>query len=511
MRRPTRNLTRSGLFCAVTLAFAAGGTGCDRRAVGQDPTDASGSSNRTDARVPPLQDAGLPLDANTDAQVGADAGSPLPFLEAMTLFDENSLSALTVTKDGNFVAAGYTQRLQGSPLCALWLVKATPEGSLLWTTSLAIGAYGYGPLQPERVIETSNHALVVVGWVPAEGLLSGGDDAFVMRFDSGGSLLWSRILGGEYFDGFTDVVEAPDGGLLLAGQTYSPPSPQASSIWLVRMSAQGEVLWQRTLEMDNSDEGPRVGRFPRGDYLVAGYTQSDFSDYGTVDAMLLRVTDAGDLIWVRRLGGPDTEGVVSIAGPLEENLLLGIYSSIGPSGHPRSWIMAVQPDGDIAWGATFAGPHESEYFMDGLRVVKDALLVAVGETSTSNNIRWIQLAAGQEQVEQWDGPVHPDYSSAWLASAAALDASRVAVSGWLAPTNPPPNTNARDALIGVVEPPGSSSSCGVFHGSAPPPTIEWHSPQSVPETGQWFDVDVPVLSCQVQVSVPTIVRRNLCQ
>ena len=114
-------------------------------------------------------------------------------------------------------------------------------------------------------------------------------------------------------------------------------------------------------------------------------------------------------------------------------------------------------------------------------------------------------------MEQWDGPTHADYWTAWTASAAARDMSGVALSGWMVPVNPVPNTNDLHALIGWVEPPGSAWGCGAFQMSAAPPSLAWRSPESVPLAAELHDADVPQVACPVQVSVPTVQRRDICQ
>ena len=85
------------------------------------------------------------------------------------------------------------------------VLKFTSSGSLSWNKTIGGASVerGYG------ITETSDGGLVVVGLTTSFG--AGGDDGFAVKLTSGGSLSWSRAIGGTGDERFHSVIETSDG------------------------------------------------------------------------------------------------------------------------------------------------------------------------------------------------------------------------------------------------------------------------------------------------------------
>jgi hypothetical protein len=73
-------------------------------------------------------------------------------------------------------------------------------------------------------------------------------DVWLLRTDSLGDTLWTRLYGGEYNDAAGDIAGTADGGFAFAGYTYSfsgQPGTRRDG-WLVRLDSKGDTLWTRT-------------------------------------------------------------------------------------------------------------------------------------------------------------------------------------------------------------------------------------------------------------------------
>ncbi len=84
-------------------------------------------------------------------------------------------------------------------------------------------------------------------------------DSFVARLDEGGQSVWSKVLGGSGWDGFSCVLETADGGCIAAGGTTSKGYPDGA--WIVRFDRQGRVRWKRSY----ADAGFVMGMAKRAD------------------------------------------------------------------------------------------------------------------------------------------------------------------------------------------------------------------------------------------------------
>ena len=110
-------------------------------------------------------------------------------------------------------------------------------------------------------------SFVVAGWSdsrPGTGnktsTAHGQRDAWVLRLGDDGRILWDQSLGGQNEDWATDVAIAPDGGLLVVGNSlsreggtknspnYSPAGGilLASDGWMVRTDLEGRSVWDQS-------------------------------------------------------------------------------------------------------------------------------------------------------------------------------------------------------------------------------------------------------------------------
>jgi len=129
-----------------------------------------------------------------------------------------------------------------------------------------------------------------------------GEDAFLLKYDAGGNLLWQRTYG-EATDATTvraesgvGVVVAPDdSGVLVAGN-YN-----GGRIFLAKFAHDdGALIWARTWGGDQETAGG-IALASDGTIYVTGITNSFGA--GQSDAFLLSFTPDGTLNWQRTWGG----------------------------------------------------------------------------------------------------------------------------------------------------------------------------------------------------------------
>ena len=160
----------------------------------------------------------------------------------------------------------------------------------------------------------------------------GGYDVFLAKLTSTGSLVWSRTYGGSMDDDSRSMVRTDDGGFLLAGYSRSSDGDVSSNqgesdVWLLKVQANGALEWQRsyggsmsewTFAYDVEDEG----------FLLTGITQSSDGDvvghHGEGDLWLVKIGANGELIWQRCLGGSNADW-----GYMQARTTDGGYVAIG--------------------------------------------------------------------------------------------------------------------------------------------------------------------------------------
>jgi hypothetical protein len=164
-----------------------------------------------------------------------------------------------VSVDGGFAFAGKSAS-PGDDDFDFWVVRSGTKGDVIWQKN-----YGGPESEQANALVAVAGGLVVVGVTLAPGG-GGNGDAWMLRIDSSGTLLWDRKIGGTEYDTATDVAVLDD-GYALAGGTGSYGVGEMD-MWLVRTDALGNMLWQQTYGDKSNDWGAAV--VPRKNGFVVG-------------------------------------------------------------------------------------------------------------------------------------------------------------------------------------------------------------------------------------------------
>ena len=146
---------------------------------------------------------------------------------------------------------------------------------MLWQTAYG----GEDDDQGYGILETSDGGYLVTGMSTTYGTTSPsgyriGGDAWILRLDTTGELLWEASYGGRGNDEFRFSDQLSDGGFLLGGDTDAFEG--GIQFWLLRIDSMGSPLWHRTagsvVEPFNGDYLKSMVPTSDGGYLLAGST-----------------------------------------------------------------------------------------------------------------------------------------------------------------------------------------------------------------------------------------------
>ena len=193
------------------------------------------------------------------------------------------------TSDGDYIVSGYSYSSN-----SLWILKTDEYGDTLWTRDSVDWRIGIG----YSVAETSDGGWIVTGYVAP--FRDGKHHLYLIKLDSDGQVLWTRgdwewinePVGGVGYS----VQETSDGGYIIAGAT-SPWFGEIEDLWLIKTDSEGDTLWTRIYGGEGPDCGCSVREASDGGYIVAGYTSTDWSLW------LLRTDENGDIVWTSGLEG----------------------------------------------------------------------------------------------------------------------------------------------------------------------------------------------------------------
>ena len=133
--------------------------------------------------------------------------------------------AITSSNDGNFIIVGDTRSSDvnvsnNNGAADLWMLKISPEGNLLWEKT--IGATGFDVAR--SVSKSQDNGFVISGSSRSSDggyTNQGQNDAWVLKTDANGNILWQKTVGGTEIDFFYDAVELNNLEIIAVGESSS--------------------------------------------------------------------------------------------------------------------------------------------------------------------------------------------------------------------------------------------------------------------------------------------------
>src|ERR1044071_3573672 len=146
--------------------------------------------------------------------------------------NDDDMFGLTRTSDGGFAMVGNTRSF-GDLNGDAYLIKTDSSGTLLWSKVY----HGNGAEEMSSVRETADHGFIITGGTSSAG--AGSFDALLIKTDSVGNLTWSKVYGGAGYDYFTYCVQTFDGGYISTGSTTSSGAGNFD-VMIVRANSAGD-------------------------------------------------------------------------------------------------------------------------------------------------------------------------------------------------------------------------------------------------------------------------------
>lgn len=235
-------------------------------------------------------------------------------------------------------------------------------GNRLWTKQFGTAFED----QAMAVTSDSQGNLVVVGFTggPLFGTSQGGDDAFVVVFDSNGNTIWSNQFGTSLGDHAQAVAVDASGNIIVVGTTQGALPNQSShgrlDFFVRKYSATGTILWTIQSGTSDIDYATRVAADGEGAIYVAGYTYGAFDGYspqGSEDAFLMKITATGTVAWTRQFGTLLGELATSVGvGPDGSVYVAGFtFGDLGGTnlGSGDIFLRSYNADGNEGWTVQF--------------------------------------------------------------------------------------------------------------------------------------------------------------
>ena len=161
------------------------------------------------------------------------------------------------------------------------------------------------------------------------------------KIDQNGNLVWRRYFGGTSNDRSYDAIETTEGDFVLVGASESQDvdisDPRGSyDAWIVKLNAGGDLIWERSFGGSEYDGAQSILENRNGDYVVMGQTYSEDEDIknakGSSDIFLAFYSKEGVLKSTTNIGNEGFETARALFERADGTLvLLGHQAPLGMS------------------------------------------------------------------------------------------------------------------------------------------------------------------------------------
>lgn len=202
------------------------------------------------------------------------------------------INDIVLTADGGYVMTGYYSNISRARV-----FKADADGFLQWTKDFFLGNQTTG----EAIIVTKDGGYAVAGYYritqPNGPVLQ---HPFLLKMDKSGSLLWSQTFPGPTNAAALDLVELPDGSLVVSGFQKTAINNDNEDVLILKTSANGDLLWSKTLGDTNTPEiGHSLTLAANGDLVIAG----EKGPSNSRNILVLRISsNTGNVVWQNEFG-----------------------------------------------------------------------------------------------------------------------------------------------------------------------------------------------------------------
>ena len=245
------------------------------------------------------QDA-QPIDGNYEAFLSKyNSDGSKAWTQLLGLFSDDDYT-VSAASDGSVYIAGFTDSSQDEQSInsdyEAFLSKYNSDGSKAWTQLLGSTSEDYS----HSISSAANGSVFITGFIgddPEGDTQADGWVAFLSKYNSNGSKEWIQLLGSSNEDEGYSVSAAVDGSVYIAGRIEYDSEDEIDDIqddaFLSKYDSDGSKVWTELLGPSSYEEDFSVAATSEGSVYIAGKSEGTSDDqwFGNEQAFLSKYTD----------------------------------------------------------------------------------------------------------------------------------------------------------------------------------------------------------------------------
>ena len=164
-----------------------------------------------------------------------------------------------------------------------WVVKAAATGNMVWQKSFG----GLEIDEARGIANTNDGNFVIVGDTRSSDqditTNNGAADLWIIKIDDNGNLVWNQSIGGTNFDVPRSIRLTSDNGFVIAGSSRSSDGSVAlnqgqNDAWVVKVNSSGQLVWEKTFGGSEIDFVYDAAELSNGSIIAVGESSSSNGD-----------------------------------------------------------------------------------------------------------------------------------------------------------------------------------------------------------------------------------------
>lgn len=191
------------------------------------------------------------------------------------------------TDDGGYFILGSSGSLDDVN-SDIYLIKVSRDLEFEWSRLYG----GQNIDRGQSIVSDGEGNYLIQGYTlnSAEGK---GYDILVKKIDAAGEEIWSETFGGNDWDFGYEIISDSLGGFLVIGETWSYGSGE-SDAYLIKINNEGNLLWENSYGTNHLESGTDICLAIDDDgFLITGFTD----DQSLAQGFVMKVDEFGETVW----------------------------------------------------------------------------------------------------------------------------------------------------------------------------------------------------------------------
>ena len=266
------------------------------------------------------------------------------------------------------------------------------------------------------IVEHENGYLVIGQVASDDGDVTnyhgGWNDVWLMHIDSVGNLLWERCYGGSGPDNSPRIISDNNGYYYIIAATGSNDGDVQSGnhggydAWVVKIDGAGQIIWERCYGGLGTEEAPNIKLQSNGNLLISCKTTYASGDvpahYGAYDAWIFVISPEGEILKNAVFGNDLHNSIYDAIQTSDGGYFFtckasstqGMVEGTYHGGQVDVWVVKLDSELNIQWQKLYGG-SDDDYGYYGLIELNDGYVFLAQTNSNDGDVSGCHPPIGQ--------------------------------------------------------------------------------------------------------------------